>query len=206
MKALILKDIYVIWRQMKYFLVMILIFSALPSGFNNAFAVVYAAMLPYTALAYDERSKWDQLAAVMPYSTRDIVVSKYVMGWLCTAAAALFAMVLQLLQTVLGSPLAAFAPVDNLMGCCASLCVLAITLPLMFRFGVEKGRLMMFLIIFLVCGSAGALSSIAISVDHTAGGLSGPFAALMAVLPIAAAALTAVSVPLSMKFYARREA
>ena len=45
MKALILKDIYVIWRQMKYFLVMILIFSALPSGFNNAFAVVYAAML-----------------------------------------------------------------------------------------------------------------------------------------------------------------
>ena len=60
MKALMLKDTYVIWRQMKYFLVMILIFSALPSGFNNAFAVVYAAMLPYTALAYDERSKWDQ--------------------------------------------------------------------------------------------------------------------------------------------------
>ena len=93
-----------------------------------------------------------------------------------------------------------------MMGCCASLCVLAITLPLMFRFGVEKGRLTMFLIIFLVCGSAGALSSIAVSVDHTAGGLSGPFAALMAVLPIAAAALTAVSVPLSMKFYARRQA
>ena len=206
MKALILKDTYVIWRQMKYFLVMILLFSALPSGFNNAFAVIYTSMLPYTAMAYDERSKWDQMAAMMPYSTRDIVISKYVLGWLCTAAAALFAMVLQLLQTVLGSPLAAFAPMDNLMGCCASLCVLAITLPLMFRFGVEKGRLMMFLIIFLVCGSAGALSSIAVSVDHTAGGLSGPFAALMAVLPIAAAALTPVSVPLSMKFYARRQA
>ena len=208
MKALILKDTYVIWRQMKYFLdrVMILLFSALPSGFNNAFAVIYTSMLPYTALAYDERSKWDQMAAMMPYSTRDIVISKYVLGWLCTAAAALFAMAVQLLQTVLGSPLAAFAPMDNLMGCCASLCVLAVTLPLMFRFGVEKGRLMMFLIIFLVCGSAGALSSIAVSVDHTAGGLSGPFAALMAVLPIAAAALTAVSVPLSMKFYARRQA
>ena len=45
MKALILKDIYVIWRQMKYFLVMILLFSALPSGFNYAFAVIYISML-----------------------------------------------------------------------------------------------------------------------------------------------------------------
>lgn len=206
MKALLMKDFYTLWRQLKVYLLVMLVISVFNGAYGNIFITIWAALLPYTAMAYDERSKWDQMAAMMPYSTRDIVVSKYVMGWLCTAAAALFAMVLQLLQTVLGSPLAAFAPVDNLMGCCASLCVLAITLPLMFRFGVEKGRLMMFLIIFLVCGSAGALSSIAISVDHTAGGLSGPFAALMAVLPIAAAALTAVSVPLSMKFYARREA
>lgn len=206
MKALLMKDFYTLWRQLKVYLLVMLVISVFNGAYGNIFITIWAALLPYTAMAYDERSKWDQMAAMMPYSTRDIVVSKYVMGWLCTAAAALFAMVLQLLQTVLGSPLAAFAPVDNLMGCCASLCVLAITLPLMFRFGVEKGRLMMFLIIFLVCGSAGALSSIAISVDHTAGGLSGPFAALMAVLPIAAAALTAVSVPLSMKFYARRQA
>ena len=204
MKALILKDIYVIWRQMKYFLVMILIFSALPSGFNNAFAVVYAAMMPYTALAYDERSKWDQLAAVMPYSTRDIVLGKYVFGWLCIGAAAVLSLLFQAVLALLGSR--AFAPAMMAMAALGGLCILAISLPVMFRFGVEKGRLMMFLIIFLVCGSAGALSSIAISVDHTAGGLSGPFAALMAVLPIAAAALTAVSVPLSMKFYARREA
>ena len=206
MKALLMKDFYTLWRQLRVYLLVMLVISVFNGAYGNIFITIWAALLPYTAMAYDERSKWDQMAAMMPYSTRDIVVSKYVMGWLCTAAAALFAMVLQLLQTVLGSPLAAFAPVDNLMGCCASLCVLAITLPLMFHFGVEKGRLMMFLIIFLVCGSAGALSSIAISVDHTAGGLSGPFAALMAVLPIAAAALTAVSVPLSMKFYARRQA
>ena len=206
MKALLMKDFYTLWRQLRVYLLVMLVISVFNGSFGNIFITIWAALLPYTAMAYDERSKWDQMAAMMPYSTRDIVISKYVLGWLCTAAAALFAMVVQLLQTVLGSPLAAFAPMDNLMGCCASLCVLAVTLPLMFRFGVEKGRLMMFLIIFLVCGSAGALSSIAVSVDHTAGGLSGPFAALMAVLPIAAAALTAVSVPLSMKFYARRQA
>ena len=206
MKALLMKDFYTLWRQLSVYLLVRLVISVFNGSFGHIFITIWAALLPYTAMAYDERSKWDQMAAMMPYSTRDIVISKYVLGWLCTAAAALFAMAVQLLQTVLGSPLAAFAPMDNLMGCCASLCVLAVTLPLMVGFGVEKGRLMMFLIIFLVCGSAGALSSITVSVDHTAGGLSGPFAALMAVLPIAAAALTAVSVPLSMKFYARRQA
>ena len=163
MKALILKDTYVIWRQMKYFLVMILLFSALPSGFNNAFAVIYAAMMPYTALAYDERSKWDQMAAMMPYSARDVVLGKYVFGWLCIGAAAVLS---GLLQAVLSLVIhRAFLPSVIALSVLGALCILAITLPLMFRMGVEKGRLAMFLIIFLVCGGAGAIASIAESLS-----------------------------------------
>ena len=198
MKALILKDTYVIWRQMKYFLVMILLFSALPSGFNNAFAVIYTSMLPYTALAYDERSKWDQLAAMMPYSERDIVLSKYVFGWLCIGGAAVLS---ALLQAVLSLAVnRTFLPGVMALSVLGALCILAITLPLMFRFGVEKGRMGMFLLIFLVCGSAGAISSIASSV-------SGGFAFQRAALPVlvlAAVALTAASVPLSQRFFKLR--
>ena len=202
MKALILKDSYVIWRQMKYFLVMILLFSVLPSGFNNAFAVVYASMLPYTALAYDERSKWDQMAAMMPYSTRDVVLGKYVFGWLCIGAAAVLS---GLFQAVLSLVIhRAFLPGVMALSVLGGVCILAISLPVMFRFGVEKGRLAMFLIIFLVCGTAGAIAHIAESVGSgTVFAFQGP---VLAVVLAAAAALTAVSVPLSMKFYARREA
>ena len=39
-----------------------------------------------------------------------------------------------------------------------AVCILDITLPMMFRFGVEKARLAMLLIIFLVCAGAGAVS------------------------------------------------
>ena len=199
MKALILKDTYVIWRQMKYFLVMILLFSALPSGFNNAFAVIYTSMLPYTALAYDERSKWDQMAAMMPYSPRDIVLGKYVFGWLCIAAAMVLSALFQGLLSFLGASLSlALLAMSALSG----LCVLAITLPVMFRFGVEKGRLAMFLIIFLVCGTAGGISSITISE-----GSGAAFAVqnlLLLILLVAAVVLTAVSVPLSMRFYRER--
>ena len=200
MKALMIKDTYVIWKQMKYFLFLILIFSALPSGFNNAFAVIYAAMLPYTALAYDERSKWDQLAAMMPYSTRDVVLGKYVFGWLCIGGAAVLS---GLLQSVLSLVIhRAFLPSTLAMSVLGALCILAISLPLMFRLGVEKGRLGMFLIIFLVCGGAGAIASIAESASN---GVHFAFqGTVLAVLLIAALVLTAVSVSLSIRFYTKR--
>ena len=197
MKALIIKDTYVIWRQMKYFLILILIFSALPSGFNNAFAVIYTSMLPYTALAYDERSKWDQLAAMMPYSTRDAVLSKYVFGWLCIGGAAVLSGLLQMALSLVVDRV--FLPGVMVLSVLGAVCILAISLPLMFRMGVEKGRLAMFLVIFLVCGAAGAIAHIAESVGSgTVFAFQGP---ILVVLLIAALVLTAVSVPLSMRFY-----
>ena len=201
MKALIIKDTYVIWRQMKYFLILILIFSALPSGFYNAFAVIYTSMLPYTALAYDERSKWDQLAAMMPYSTRDAVLSKYVFGWLCIGGAAVLSGLLQMALSLVVDRV--FLPGVMVLSVLGAVCILAISLPLMFRMGVEKGRLAMFLVIFLVCGAAGAIAHIAESVGSgTVFAFQGP---VLGVTLLAALVLTAVSVPLSMRFYAKRQ-
>ena len=201
MKALIIKDTYVIWRQMKYFLILILIFSALPSGFNNAFAVIYTSMLPYTALAYAERSKWDQLAAMMPYSTRDAVLSKYVFGWLCIGGAAVLSGLLQMALSLVVDRV--FLPGVMVLSVLGAVCILAISLPLMFRMGVEKGRLAMFLVIFLVCGAAGAIAHIAESVGSgTVFAFQGP---VLGVTLLAALVLTAVSVPLSMRFYTKRQ-
>lgn len=164
MKALLLKDYCVLWKQLRFFLLFILIFSALPGGFNGVFAVTYAALLPYSCIAYDERSKWDQLAAMMPYTARDLVLSRYVLGWIAAAGACALSLVLQgVFSTLLDT---GFYPVTLVLAFFACLATLAITLPLIFRFGVERGRLLMFLIIFLVCGSAGALGGIA---DATSG-------------------------------------
>ena len=73
MKGLLLKDWYTLIKQMKIMLVLMLVFACVPDYSMDAFAVVYTAMLPVTALAYDERSKWDELAAMLPYSVREIV-------------------------------------------------------------------------------------------------------------------------------------
>ena len=200
MKALLMKDFYTLWRQLKVYLLVMLVISVFNGAYGNIFITIWAALLPYTAMAYDERSKWDQMAAMMPYSTRDIVLGKYVFGWLCIGGAAVLSGLLQAaLSLVLDR---SFLPVTMALSILGALCILAVTLPLMFHFGVEKGRLAMFLIIFLVCGGAGAISSIADSMGSGAAfAFQGP---ILAILLIAALALTAVSVPLSLRFYKAR--
>ena len=198
MSALILKDYYVIFRQMRIFLLLVLVFSCIPGAFYSTFAVVYASMLPYTALAYDERSHWDQMAAMMPYSARDVVLSKYVFGWISVAIAAAATFVLQtILSFVWLSDVTGPSVPVILLSVCVAVCILDITLPMMFRFGVEKARLAMFLIIFLVCAGAGAISVI----DQSGGP---DFGFQMWAPPAVAVVMTAVSVPLSVRFYGRR--
>ena len=198
MSALILKDYYVIFRQMRIFLLLVLVFSCIPGAFYSTFAVVYASMLPYTALAYDERSHWDQMAAMMPYSDRDLVLSKYVFGWLSTAAAAAATFVLQTVLAAVWSGAEGPSVPVILLSVCVAVCILDITLPMMFRFGVEKARLAMFLIIFLVCAGAGAVSAI----DQSGGP---DFGFQMWAPPAVAVVMTAVSVPLSVRLYGRRK-
>ena len=198
MKALLKKDIYVLVRQMKIFLLMMAVFAVVPSLNLSVFAIAYCGMLPYTAMSYDERSKWNQLAAMMPYSDRDIVLSKYVFGWLFILAATAASLVLQAALFLVWPAADGSSPAALLLALCVSVCVLALTLPLMFRFGTERGRLVMFLIIFLVCGSAGAVSGIAPELE----GSSSFFVTFSAAL--AAVVLTVLSIPLSIRLYRRR--
>ena len=200
MKALLMKDCYVLWKQMRIFILILLVFCLFNGSFGNLFVVIWASMMPYTAMAYDERSKWNQLAAMMPYSTRDIVLSKYALGWLLMVCALVLCLVVQTLARIAGSGLDAVAPSGYLLGLLAGILILNITLPLFFRFGVEKGRMWMFLLIILVCGATGALSSVTISVAD--GYASMAFQnSILAALVALDVVTTAVAVPLSMRLY-----
>lgn len=84
-------------------------------------------------------------------------------------------------------------------GCFVAEKNLDLTLPLMFRFGTERGRLLMFFIIFLVCGSAGAVAGIAPDLNGNA-----YFALTLSAAALAAVVLTVLSVPFSIRLYRRK--
>ena len=199
MRGLIMKDMLTIAKQAKAFLILILFFAVIPSFSGSSFAMLYAAMMPISALAYDENCKWDQLAAMMPYSVRDIVLSKYLLGYICLlATGALYVTAAAKGTAVSGEDIAQIAVMA-----CFALIFLAVNLPCMFRLGVEKGRLlfmaMIGVIVFLVVGFG---DNIAEGINKaSAGGSLAPGA-----MAIAASALAAnmASVALSERAYKRK--
>ena len=82
MKALLLKDWYVLRKQVWSYLLIVLVWGLIPSLTLNLLAVVYGAMIPYTAMAYDQRSRWDRFTRMLPYSDRTVVLSRYSLGWI----------------------------------------------------------------------------------------------------------------------------
>ena len=80
MKALLLKDWYVLRKQAWAYLIIVLVWGAIPSEVLNLLAVVYGAMIPYSAMAYDQRSRWDKFTRMLPYSDQAAVMSRYVLA------------------------------------------------------------------------------------------------------------------------------
>ena len=190
MKALLWKDICLLRRQLRLFIFAMLVFAAIPNSYIQLFAVAYASMLPYNTIALDEQSHWDHLAAMMPYSDRDVVLSKYLVGWGgCLAVGAL-----ALAAGAVERPFftAAAAPP-------AVLAMVAVSMPVLFRFGVAKGRFMILIMVMLVCGCAGAASGVLSDTDGIR--LSG--GALLLAAAIAAAA-NLISVPIAARMYRKK--
>lgn len=205
MKALILKDAYVIWRQMRLFVACIAVMSLVGGTFNTIFLVVWASMLPYTAMAYDDRSHWDQLAAMMPYSPWDIVLSKYVLGLICMAGFTAVNLIIRSAGALIGGPaLSEILSGDGgsglytlLLSLFAGVVSMDVTMPLIFRFGPERGRMAYLVVVF---GAAIGIGAVLGGLE----GLPGIPAPLMALAPLAAVLATLISIPLSVKAYRAR--
>lgn len=173
MKGLLIKDFYTVVTQLKIFVILIIVFALIPGYSMGAFAMVYAALLPINALAWDEQSKWDNLARMMPYSRFDLVFSKYLIGYIYIAAALL---------------------------------LLALNLPLMFRMGVEKGRLFFGIMVGAFC----ALIALGGNMIDDGAGVAGFITsakggAIAAAVLAVTVLINAASVALSLKWYGKRE-
>lgn len=140
MKGLLLKDILTLYKQTKIILLLMVVFACIPGLPTSAFAVFYGAMMPITALAYDERSKWDELAAMMPYTAKAIVGSKYALGLLLIGSISLLSAASQVVVSVVQHvPLNTETLISIPLVACGALLMMLIDLPLMFRLGRRKG-------------------------------------------------------------------
>lgn len=159
MKGLLLKDFYMLknLRAFILFMVIFLIVSAFSS--ENMFMLFYpcvlAGIIPVSLLGYDERSKWDKYSLALPYTREQIVSAKYLMGLIIQLTVLLFAAITQIFYMKNNGGfngqgfLVLFSTISAL-----SFFTSSISLPFMFKWGVEKGRMVYYIMIGLACGSS----------------------------------------------------
>ncbi len=158
MKALIRKDIYMMLTQFRVLFLVMVIFSAIPGGLLMPFTFLYAMMLTSVSLvSADEQSQWDSLALMLPYSRGQLVTVKYIMGWLGIIAALALSLASQALYAVAGiSELDSRLPALLCLYAAIALVMQAVMLPVNFRFGYARGRIVTILFAGIIGGAVGA--------------------------------------------------
>ena len=130
MKGILFKDFLSAKRILTIYLLMIICFS-----FGGAkgvfFALCYSIMVPVNLLGFDERSRFDRYASVLPLTGLQCVADKYIVTYLCMAMMMALSSLIVFLRTG-----AASAMEDMLLYAATH----ALCMPLLIRMGVTKGQ------------------------------------------------------------------
>lgn len=199
MKGLLLKDLYLAGKHCRSYVLLVIVFLAVAMvGEDNVFFLFYpcilAGMLPVTLLSYDERSGWDKYCGTLPYTRAQIVSAKYIFG---LAVQVIVLAVSSLCLAASGRFSGEILVVLVALGCVGG----AISLPVMFRYGVEKGRIAYYIMVGVVCGGSGFATAIFEELGaETAFGTAAELSILLVSI-----GLLALSWYLSVRFYEKRE-
>ena len=134
MKGLLFKDFLSAKRILAVCVFMIACFSF--GGTSGAtFALCYSIMVPVNLLGFDERSRFDRYASVLPLTGLQCVADKYIVTYLSMAVMMVLSSLIVFLRTG-----AASAMGDMLLYAATVLVTHAVCMPLLIRMGVTKGQ------------------------------------------------------------------
>ena len=207
MKGLILKELYMTVKYFRSYLLILAVFLAVSLvQADNLFFCFYpfliCAMIPVNLLAYDERSHWDIYSLTLPVTRNMIVSAKYLWSLMIQGIVFLLTAIVQGIRfAAAGTFLSESYLVLLSLLAMVSLFSSSITLPFMFKLGVEKGRMAYYVMIFAICAGAGVAGFAFNEQMQT----TIPFGAVLALGIVLAAAVYALSWYLSIIFYRKRE-
>lgn len=147
MTSLILKDLIMLKSYAKTLIIMIGFFALVTfsndASFLSGMIILILAMLPVTSFSFDQQSKWDLFSQTLPVSRKQLVWSKYLLGLIAIGSGVVIASLLNGVILLLKNQ-----PVDllelvvaNIAIAYAGILFLAVLIPLVYQFGVEKSRL-----------------------------------------------------------------
>ena len=207
MKGLILKDWYMMKKYCRYYFFVCIGFILLSLiSSSNMFFVFYpcllCGMIPVNLLGYDERSRWTEYVGALPYTKTQIVSAKYLIGLFTQISMLIIICIAQGIKMGIAHEfvLKEFLVLMLLLLIMATV-TSSMTLPFIFKLGVEKGRAAYYVMIGVACAGSIIASNL----------LSGGFQAdikwngLLPVICLVGIGIYALSWYLSVVFYKKRE-
>lgn len=156
MLGFIKKDLLVIKGNLKLIFLYLLIFGMTTLSGNDNFIFIPAflsAMLVISTFSYDDYNKWDAYAITLPNGRRDIVKAKYLTTLLLVLCGSILCYIFGIISLFIGgftidSLIELFVTVLGVA--LGSLLIPSLCFPLIYKFGVEKGRMSLFVIILVL--------------------------------------------------------
>ena len=171
MNSLILKDFISLKSYSKTLAIIIGFFTIITftndePSFLSGMIILIMSMLPITSFSYDQHAKWDLFSQTLPVSRKQLVMSKYVLGIISIVAGAILAILLNVAVLLVKS-----LEVDiwylilaNSLIALVALLYLSILIPLVYKFGVEKSRLLTIVVLAIPSVLAIVLSKAGVSI------------------------------------------
>ena len=208
MVGLIKKDLLMIKSNLKMVLIMLVVFfiMSLQGEFDISFVPPFiVVMLFMSTFSYDEFNKWDAYAVTLPNGRKNVVKSKYIASLILTIVTIILTIILNSLVGLINNNLEFDKFISTIMGCVFGVILIqSIMYPFIFKYGMEKGRIGLFVISFAIVGIIGLLSSV-LKINIPTNVVTFFDNYWFVIIPLISIVLLLISYKISEKIYLKKE-
>lgn len=173
MLGLIKKDLLVMKRNFKPIQLLMIMVCIIPLSQNPGFAapilstiiVFFISTSVISVFSYDESAKWDQYETALPFTRNKIVAERYILAIIFSLASAFIGLVVSFLIALLGSVSLNQILFFSIMALFMAFIYFSIMLPSIYKFGIESGRNMLYIIILIPVSLATLMGVLKIKIN-----------------------------------------
>lgn len=207
MKGLLKKDIFLVSKNFKLLLVVIVIYSfmAITNDVDVSSIIPFmAAMLCSSSFSYDDISNWQGYGISLPQGKKNAVTSKYLAAIILTTVATIVDIVISIAIYSYKNTLVIKDLFSSIgIGVVSVTLLVSILYPFLFKFGTEKGKYMLLVVGFAMFGIGTLLANSTLTIPVNLLTFFNKFSTY--ILTSACIIMLGISYLISRKIYSKKE-
>ena len=163
LKSLVLKDLFNIGHNAKSMLFILVVFAVAFIPFSGVEGYIFVcailcSMMIVTTFSFDDSSKWTRYAMIMPVSKKELVAGKFMVLAIFCAIGSLFGLIIGFIGGLITHKIVLdIVGIGELLFLTLGAWVISLifgsmSIPLVFKFGAEKGRVLLLVSFFIPAG------------------------------------------------------